>query len=422
MNPTAQTYTTPPAQGGVQADQIQNMADQIAQGYKNVPTVQQSMATAAAAADNVTAPVAQDRGALIDQLFQHDQELNKRYSDPSSDMYMLNPLDRERAINGATTPTWGAISDLSALLGQRRAAVGNTVDKGMQAYNAGLQGQKMNLDTLMSLYNTQNQQKSDKLSKILQTLGITGGTLPDWVADELGMKKGTYIPSEIERSRATSQQGIQEGRIASLKQEAKSGALLKDLFAKYGGLLDANDILQTYNANSKWGPAKESPEQLSKLYGVDPTKFDLKKQLTPSEQIKVQTMQDEAQGKLSDIDRAIQLLNSGKVSTGTGTKQRYAMSDLPGVGGMFVSPEEREFKTIVGRLGSEEMFKFGGKRLTGPEIATLNQFLPNVDNSSENLKTNLTKLKDKLNTTYGAYLNMASGLQGGSTADPLGIR
>ena len=55
----------------------------------------------------------------------------------------------------------------------------------------------------------------------------------------------------------------------NLKTDAASGMVLSDVFKLYSGYLDPNTILYLYNANSSWGPAKESPEQLAK-YGVKP--------------------------------------------------------------------------------------------------------------------------------------------------------
>lgn len=57
-----------------------------------------------------------------------------------------------------------------------------------------------------------------------------------------------------------------------LREDAKKGVPLAQIFQIYTGYLDPNTILQLYNANSSWGPAKESYAELTK-YGVkDPTK------------------------------------------------------------------------------------------------------------------------------------------------------
>lgn len=53
----------------------------------------------------------------------------------------------------------------------------------------------------------------------------------------------------------------------ALREDAGRGVELTDIFKIYTGYLDPNTILNLYNANSMFGPAKESYKQLEK-YGV----------------------------------------------------------------------------------------------------------------------------------------------------------
>lgn len=57
---------------------------------------------------------------------------------------------------------------------------------------------------------------------------------------------------------------------ANVTKEIQAGATLQQMMGKYLGLgLDPDLILSLYNANSrKWGPAKETSEQLTQRYGV----------------------------------------------------------------------------------------------------------------------------------------------------------
>lgn len=55
----------------------------------------------------------------------------------------------------------------------------------------------------------------------------------------------------------------------ALREDASRGVALKDIFKIYTGIIDPNEILQLYNANSMYGIAKESPDQLQS-YGVKP--------------------------------------------------------------------------------------------------------------------------------------------------------
>lgn len=57
---------------------------------------------------------------------------------------------------------------------------------------------------------------------------------------------------------------------SALRTDARNGVPLEDIFKIYTGYLDPNEILNLYNTNSTWGPAKQSPAELTK-YGVKDT-------------------------------------------------------------------------------------------------------------------------------------------------------
>jgi hypothetical protein len=54
-----------------------------------------------------------------------------------------------------------------------------------------------------------------------------------------------------------------------LKVDARGGKTLSQIFSVYSGYLDPDLIYSLYNSSSRFGPAKETPEQLAK-YGVKP--------------------------------------------------------------------------------------------------------------------------------------------------------
>lgn len=69
---------------------------------------------------------------------------------------------------------------------------------------------------------------------------------------------------------ASSSKSDEEAQLVeSLRTDIKSGLGVKDIFSLYSGLVDPNTIMQVYNANSPYGPAKESADDLAK-YGVKP--------------------------------------------------------------------------------------------------------------------------------------------------------
>lgn len=55
--------------------------------------------------------------------------------------------------------------------------------------------------------------------------------------------------------------------IGLLKEDAKKGVTLSQIFSIYNGYLKPDQILQLYNSSSRYGKAKETPAQLAK-YGV----------------------------------------------------------------------------------------------------------------------------------------------------------
>lgn len=71
-------------------------------------------------------------------------------------------------------------------------------------------------------------------------------------------------PSETEQTQAISVQLAQDARNGVPLVDYAGGA---DIFSIYGAFLDPNVIYRIYNANSKYGPAKESYDELAR-YGV----------------------------------------------------------------------------------------------------------------------------------------------------------
>lgn len=121
-----------------------------------------------------------------------------------------------------------------------------------------------------------------------------------------------------------------------------------------------------------------------------------------------QSVQSEAQMKLNDIDRAIELLRSGKVRTGpvSGRALEFGAKSP-----WFGSPEQEEFYNIAGRIAAEEMFKLGGKVLPAQEIERLTPFIPaDLTQSSSKILTDLEKMRERLEPLYEQSLTRPTQL------------
>lgn len=134
-----------------------------------------------------------------------------------------------------------------------------------------------------------------------------------------------------------------------------------------------------------------------------------KKVLSQDQQMKIYDLSSELQAKQADINRAKELLDSGKVKTGTLTSVRGAVSNALGFGWV-MNPEEKEFMNIIGRLKSEDALKFGGKTLTGPEKEIMKQWIADVDKSPQNLSLSLNNLNRQVTNKYNNLVK-AYGLE-----------
>lgn len=62
--------------------------------------------------------------------------------------------------------------------------------------------------------------------------------------------------------------GVLDKQAVALQTDVKSGMTLEQVMAKYTGTISPNQILQIYNLNSGYGPAKQSQQELAQKYGV----------------------------------------------------------------------------------------------------------------------------------------------------------
>lgn len=87
------------------------------------------------------------------------------------------------------------------------------------------------------------------------------------------INKQAISASKPEKAPASTQADKTSYYQNALRSDAQNGLTLSQVFSLYTGYLDPNTILYLYNANSKYGPAKEGADTLAK-YGVkDPSKL-----------------------------------------------------------------------------------------------------------------------------------------------------
>jgi len=139
------TYTSD--QGPLQ-DRITNLQGQITSQIQGAPAARQNMGEQLMASEGSITPLAQDRGKMIEMMFNADKDLAQKYTTQGSQYQIENPMAREAAISGAENTMWGAVASLNTQIGARKAVLGDVVDRGMKIYEAGLQSKQMELDNL----------------------------------------------------------------------------------------------------------------------------------------------------------------------------------------------------------------------------------------------------------------------------------
>jgi len=118
------------------------------------------------------------------------------------------------------------------------------------------------------IINAVNSRKKDQVET--STISYDDGTNQGFAI--INSKTGEIISKQVvaaskpkEPTKAT-ESDKKDSKIELLKSDAASGATLSQIFAIYGGYIDADTIYQLYNANSKWGP-DNNVKALAK-YGV----------------------------------------------------------------------------------------------------------------------------------------------------------
>lgn len=173
-----------------------------------------------------------DYNRKIQELYSHDKSLATRYAKPESEMYMRDPYQRELAVNQRYEGTSSQLGDIWKNIMNTQDLYGSVIDRGMMMYKAGLEA----LDSEVSA-----------LERAWQR------------AFTREQASAPSAMTEAERARNVTYE---------MQSDVRSGMTLDETMRKYAGEMKTDDILQLYNINSPYGPAREVPQELSSRYGV----------------------------------------------------------------------------------------------------------------------------------------------------------
>lgn len=145
MAQPGQTYT--PNTGALQG-RINQLTQQVSSGFKGMPQVRQDMGNQLLDTEGSLPVMAQDRGAMLEKLFNADQAMSSRFANPESPDFIENPMARNTGTEQYTNTLWGSLGALNTTISARKQILGDTITRGMEVYKAGLEAQQIELDNM----------------------------------------------------------------------------------------------------------------------------------------------------------------------------------------------------------------------------------------------------------------------------------
>lgn len=170
-NTVATPYTT---DAGAVKDRIDTLSKQVADGYKSLPTMQDTIAQRVQAEEGFIQPTAEARGKLIQQLMEHDKVVASTYADKNSATFVEDPMARSRIQNSSEAPLWGSVSALGADIATRRALLGDVISRAVEAKKAELLAQQAEVDNLwktLGLYQAERERNDKQEALTYQDAG-----------------------------------------------------------------------------------------------------------------------------------------------------------------------------------------------------------------------------------------------------------
>ena len=139
------TYS-PPAGTTAEQSRVDELTRALAGNIRNLPQTADAIRSSTIQNDPVNPALYGQYSDAIMQLYQHDQQLGERYSQPGGEMYLEDPVARERAIQASRGPMVGNLGAISQMIGTRRQVLGDAATRGLEIYKSGLEAQKLELD------------------------------------------------------------------------------------------------------------------------------------------------------------------------------------------------------------------------------------------------------------------------------------
>ena len=159
MAEIGRTYTP---QGGANAGRLQTLTDQVTSQIRGAPQVRQQMGEELMAQEQVVPTLASERGKLVENLFNIDQQMADKYSNPEGADYIEDPMARERMASGQASGMWGALAGTNEMLSARKKVLGDTLDKGMAVYEMGIRAKQAELDNQFKMLGLIQQMETAK--------------------------------------------------------------------------------------------------------------------------------------------------------------------------------------------------------------------------------------------------------------------
>lgn len=309
------TYTP---EGGAGQGNIDQMTQAVISGFKGLPQMRQNLGETLLAQDPVTGPLADERGKLIQQLFDYDKTLNTKYSDPASPYYVEDPTVRTSQQGEAKNALWGALGNTNALLAARRAVLGSQVEQGVEAYKYGLEAQEKQLqyelerqklgasgsnqkqNQVLSLATELQMAQADPtlLDRMMKKYTVMGLT-PDEVLSTYTIQKG---PAGLSALELATKYGTKFDESMSLAErqaaEAQFGQkALSDLFQSAGYDQKTGEF-----AVAKHGLIGGSLAQLQANLNINPTYENFNAARAAAKTIIMQALSKSALGGVSNVN------------------------------------------------------------------------------------------------------------------------
>lgn len=167
----ATPYTT---DAGAVKDRIDALTKTVSEGYKNIPSVQDTLAKKTYEEEGFIQPTAEARGKMLQTLMEHDKAVAENYANKNSSTFIENPMARSAIQNAQEAPLWGTISSLGSDIATRRALLGDAITRAMEAKKMEMASQQTELDNLwktLGLYQTQEDKKKEAEKLTYQDAG-----------------------------------------------------------------------------------------------------------------------------------------------------------------------------------------------------------------------------------------------------------